>query len=156
VNKIYTALTKEKHSRPPDGNDLHLLFHSTKVRFVVLIFIEKYKEVYYNLIVLIYCVFYENLKEYYYGAYKRFLIENGVLENYVGNDAEVGISECVTSIGNSEFSLGTKPRCVVIPEGVTSMGENVFYKCTNLTIHAPSGSYAEQYAKENEVNFIAE
>lgn len=109
----------------------------------MLIFIEKYKEVYYNLIVLIYCVFYANLKEYYYGAYKRFLIENGVLENYVGNDAEVGISKSVTSIDRHAFSWCTNLASIVIPEGVTSMGENVFYKCTNLTIHALSGSYTE-------------
>jgi hypothetical protein len=28
--------------------------------------------------------------------------------------------------------------------------------CPNLTIHAPAGSYAEAYAKENNIPFVAE
>ena len=31
-----------------------------------------------------------------------------------------------------------------------------FVDCPNLTIHAPAGSYAEQYAKENHIPFVAE
>lgn len=44
---------------------------------------------------------------------------------------------------------------VVIPEGVTSIGENAFSNCPNLTIHAPAGSCAEAYAKENKIKFEA-
>ena len=32
----------------------------------------------------------------------------------------------------------------------------VFMDCPYLTIHAPAGSYAEQYAKENNISFVAE
>ncbi len=64
---------------------------------------------------------------------RDFVIEDGMLKKYTGNDAEV-----------------------VIPEGVTSIGYSAFYECTNLTIHAPAGSYAEKYAKENKIKFIAE
>lgn len=37
---------------------------------------------------------------------------------------------------------------VVIPEGVTSIGWDVFYDCDNLTLTVARGSYAENYAKE--------
>ena len=34
--------------------------------------------------------------------------------------------------------------------------KGVFDYCPNLTIHAPAGSYAEQYAKEHDIPFVAE
>jgi hypothetical protein len=33
---------------------------------------------------------------------------------------------------------------------------NVFHGWSNLTIHAPAGSYAEKYAKEWNIPFVAE
>ena len=33
---------------------------------------------------------------------------------------------------------------------------SAFYNCPNLTIHAPAGSYAEQYARDNTIPFVAE
>lgn len=50
---------------------------------------------------------------------------------------------------------------VVIPEGVTKIGEFAFGdvfcngNCENLAIHAPAGSFAEQYARENNIKFEA-
>lgn len=46
-------------------------------------------------------------------------------------------------------------RDVTIPAGVTVIGYKAFADCPNLTLHAPSGSYAEQYAKENNIRFEA-
>ena len=43
-----------------------------------------------------------------------------------------------------------------IPESVIEIGEGAFAGCGSLTIHAPAGSYAEQYAKENNIPFVAE
>lgn len=43
---------------------------------------------------------------------------------------------------------------VHIPDSVTSIGEGAFSACKELTIHAPAGSYAEQYAKENNIPFV--
>ena len=37
---------------------------------------------------------------------------------------------------------------------VTSIGENAFSNCTNLIIFGESNSYAEQYAKENDLPFV--
>ena len=33
-------------------------------------------------------------------------------------------------------------------------GESAFKECTNLTIYGNAGSYAEEYAKQNNINFI--
>jgi hypothetical protein len=45
---------------------------------------------------------------------------------------------------------------VSIPGSVTYIGALAFNECPNLTIHAPAGSYAETYAKENNIPFVAE
>lgn len=44
---------------------------------------------------------------------------------------------------------------VTIPEGVTEIGRHAFYGCKKLTIHAPAGSAAEQYAKKYKIPFKA-
>jgi hypothetical protein len=66
----------------------------------------------------------------------------------------VTISEGVTSIGKGTFGGCSKLNSMVIPEGVASIGRGAFDK--NITIHAPAGSYAETYAKENNIPFVAE
>lgn len=62
-----------------------------------------------------------------------FVIENGVLKEYVGSDNDI-----------------------VIPDSVTSIFSGAFSGCRNLTIHAPANSCAEAYAKENKIQFVAE
>lgn len=68
----------------------------------------------------------------------------------------VTIPDSVTSIGNWAFSDCSSLKSVMIPNGVTKIYQESFSDCPNLTIHAPAGSYAEQYAKENNVPFVAE
>ena len=36
------------------------------------------------------------------------------------------------------------------------LSDNGFYECPNMTIHAPAGSYAETYAKENNIPLVEE
>ena len=84
-----------------------------------------------------------------------FVIENGVLKKYVGPGGDVVIPEGVTSIEEGAFS-GSSPASVTIPDSVTSIGRQAFGFLPKLTIHAPAGSYAEQYAKENNIPFVAE
>ena len=67
------------------------------------------------------------------GSNSDFVIENGVLTKYTGPGGEVAI-----------------------PAGVTRIEDGAFDDCPNLTIHAPAGSYAETYAKENNIRFEAE
>ena len=42
---------------------------------------------------------------------------------------------------------------MTIPDSVTSIGEWAFEGCKNLTIYGRFGSYAETYAKENNIPF---
>ncbi len=44
----------------------------------------------------------------------------------------------------------------MIPEGVESIGGGAFLHCPYLLLHILAGSYAERYAKENNIPFAAE
>ena len=97
------------------------------------------------------------------------------------NLTEVVIPNGITSIGKKVFLNCTNLTSVRIPEGVSSLAEETFYGCKKLnsimipntvkrissyamsihhskklTIHASSGSYAEQYAKNKCIPFVAE
>ena len=92
---------------------------------------------------------------------------------------KIVVPEGVTDIEEGAFQLVDKITTVILPDGVkrikgcafyccnnlvevfvpasvAKIGKYVFDDCPNLTIHAPAGSYAEQYAKENNIPFIAE
>ena len=64
---------------------------------------------------------------------KDFIIENGVLTKYVGKGGNVVIPDGVTSIGNWAFSRSTNLNSIVMPNSVTSIGEYAFYYCESLT-----------------------
>ena len=69
-----------------------------------------------------------------------FVIEDGVLINYVGTATEVVIPDGVTSIGNGAFGYCSGLTSIKIPEGVTSIGDSAFYDCSGLTsITIPEG-----------------
>lgn len=71
------------------------------------------------------------------------------------NLEEVFVSAGVTNIGSYAFENNEKLTRVYIPETVTEIGDGAFEKCPNLTIYGKSGSYAETYAKENNIPFKA-
>ena len=66
------------------------------------------------------------------------------------------ISDGATLIGDGAFDSCPALQNVFIPSSVTAIGFGVFFGCPNITIHAPAGSYAETYAKENNIPFVAE
>ena len=70
--------------------------------------------------------------------------------------ASVTIPKGVKEIGSFAFSGCTGLASVTIPASVTKIGGWAFQGCEHLTIHAPAGSYTEQYAKENHIPFAAE
>ena len=83
---------------------------------------------------------------------KDFMIENGVLTEYKGSGGDVTIPESVTKICESAFDNCTSLQSVTFMASVTEMWD-IFMNCENLTIHVPSGSDAERYAKENGIPF---
>ena len=63
------------------------------------------------------------------------------------------IPSSVTEIGDSAFAHCDNLKVVEIPSGVNQIGRNAFNGCKNLTLSVRAGSYAEQYAIEEEVPY---
>lgn len=62
-----------------------------------------------------------------------FVIENGALKKYTGAGGAVVIPDGVTSIGEWAFSGCTSITSVTIPDSVASIGDYAFSGCTALT-----------------------
>lgn len=69
---------------------------------------------------------------------------------------ELSLPESVIGIQANAFSWCSKLKKIKIGENVTLIGENAFWNCSGITIHTPAGSYAETYAKENNIPFVSE
>ena len=66
----------------------------------------------------------------------------------------ITIPNSVTSIGGSAFECCRSLTSITIPDSVTSIGDYTFYKCDSLSVLCKSNSYAEQYAKENNIKYV--
>ncbi len=82
------------------------------------------------------------------------------ITRFIGSETDVIIpstigGKSVTSIGYRAFYYCTSLTSVTIPDSVTSIGWGAFSGCTNLTIFGKTGSYAETYAKDNNIPFKA-
>ena len=64
---------------------------------------------------------------------KDFIVENGVLKEYVGSGGDVVIPDGVKEIGARAFSKCHNLMSVTIPESVESIGEYAFSECNNLS-----------------------
>lgn len=70
---------------------------------------------------------------------------------------KVTIGNGVTDIQEIAFANCSALKEVHMGNSVLNIeGDNVFANCDNLTIYAPAGSYAESFAKENNISFVAE
>lgn len=68
-----------------------------------------------------------------------FKIENSVLIEYTGAETCVVIPEGVTEIGDATFSCRERLRSISIPESVTHIGDDAFDECCSLkVVHLPS------------------
>ena len=105
---------------------------------------------------------------------KDFAMENGILTGCNPDIVKADIPDGVTAIGNYAFDGCTSLKSINIPNSVTSIGkfafydckslksinipdnvkfidESAFWYCDNLTIHCSQDSYAEEYAKANNI-----
>lgn len=62
----------------------------------------------------------------------NFLIEDGELVRYQGEDENVVVPRGIVSIGDRAFSYCTSISSIDIPEGVITIGKYAFERCTNL------------------------
>ena len=66
----------------------------------------------------------------------------------------VYLEDGVTEIGKFAFWFCRNLKSITIPESVTNIGEKAFVLCEKITISAPAGSYAQTYAKDNQIKFF--
>lgn len=71
------------------------------------------------------------------------------------NLKEVKIGKGLTAIPECCFSNCNKLKKVIIPDNVTDISPLAFKNCSDFTILGNLGSYAETYAKENNIPFLA-
>ena len=64
---------------------------------------------------------------------KDFVIKNGVLEEYIGKDTNVIIPEGITEIGERAFADLEEIISISIPESVATIGAGAFNWCASLT-----------------------
>lgn len=65
------------------------------------------------------------------------------------------LPESVTAIGSKAFAHCSSLKEIYIPETVSEIAETAFEDCDSLTIKGKAGSYAEKYARINEIGFAA-
>ena len=66
---------------------------------------------------------------------------------------EINIPGTVTKIGKCAFFKCKKLKVLKLSNNVRNIGYMAFANCENLTIHAPKGSYAIEYAKKNKIPY---
>ena len=81
-----------------------------------------------------------------------FFVSYGVFSGCTGLTSII-IPDSVTSIESYAFSDCTGLTSVTIPDSVTSISYRAFDGCTNLTIYCYPNSYAETYAKSNNIPY---
>ena len=74
---------------------------------------------------------------------------------YCTSLTSITIPDSVTSIGYGAFEDCTSLTSITILDSVTSIGKYAFWNCDNLTIYGYENSYAQEYALNNDIPFVA-
>ena len=69
------------------------------------------------------------------------------------NLTSITIPDSVMSIGTEAFYKCTGLDEITIPDSVTSIGDGAFRYCDKLTLYIYTNSYAEEYAKKNNIPY---
>ena len=70
-----------------------------------------------------------------------------------GRLTSVVIPESVVTLGDGAFMACRRLTHATLPDGLRTIGDEVFYDCKNLTLLVAEGSYADQYARANQLKF---
>lgn len=81
------------------------------------------------------------------------LISTGAF-TFAKNVTSIEIPSAVTEIDDLTFHLQRTLKKVSIPDSVEEIGSDAFWCSNDITIYA-AGSYADTYAKENDISFAA-
>lgn len=66
----------------------------------------------------------------------------------------VEIPTTCTAIGYSAFSNNTQLKKIIIPKSTVSIDKTAFDNCPNLQIYCYKDSYAETFAKDNNISYV--
>ena len=86
----------------------------------------------------------DSVTEIAYGAFSRCF-----------SLTEIVIPDGVTEINGAVFEHCSSLTKIIIPDSITSIPDNAFSSSSNLTIYGYTGSYAENYANEENIAFVA-
>lgn len=87
---------------------------------------------------------------------QRFIERKEKAKKCAGQIKTILIQQGISQIGEWAFYGCTNLESIFIPESVSLIENAAFYNCLNITIHAPVGSYAAQYAKRNNIPLVEE
>ena len=73
--------------------------------------------------------------------------------SYCSSLTSISIPDSVTSIRVGAFANCSSLTSISIPDSVTRISDGAFNNCPNLTLTVGRNSYAEQYAKENNIPY---
>lgn len=68
---------------------------------------------------------------------------------------EFTVPDSVSKIADFAFAGCSSLEKIIIPKSVKNISDNAFKNCNKLTIYGYTNSYAESFAKENSIDFVA-